>query len=179
MTGPVSIRHYLDVPRDAAVERGIDAVFFEASNTRSFADEAARRAFRERWLGRYLRCDPTFAYLALDGTGSVAGYLVGAIDDPARAERFRDIAYFESFRELTPRFPAHLHVNLAPDFRNRGIGTRLIEAFIADARAAGAPGVHVVTTAEAANVRFYERNGFQVAGRTGPESRLLFLARKI
>jgi GNAT superfamily N-acetyltransferase len=179
MTKDVRIARYPDVARAAELSAALDEIFFQSSNTRSFANDAARDAFRERWLGRYLRHDPQFAYLALTASGQLAGYLVGSIDDPARSSRFADIGYFAHFRELTRRYPAHLHVNIATIFRNKGIGRRLIAAFIADARAAGAPGVHVVTSAGAKNVRFYNRNGFAEAGRLGTENALVFLARSI
>ncbi len=77
-------------------------------------------------------------------------------------------------------YPAHLHVNLAPQFRNRGIGAVLIEAFAADALRAGAKGMHVVTSADARNVRFYERVGFRERARTSVNgSELVFLGRSL
>ena len=77
-------------------------------------------------------------------------------------------------------YPAHLHVNLAPQFRNRGIGAMLIEAFAADAHRAGAKGMHVVTSADARNVRFYERVGFRERARTSVNgSELVFLGRSL
>ena len=179
MTAAVTIRRYLDVAPSAKLNYEIDAIFFEASNTKSFDSDAARFAFRERWLGRYLRRDPQFAYLALAASGVVIGYLIGSVDDPALGSRFADIGYFATFRELTKVFPAHLHVNLAPAFRNKGIGGRLIEAFVADAKGAGAPGVHVVTSADAENVRFYNRNGFFELGRARNSDAIVFLGRVI
>ncbi|MEI9900288.1 MAG: GNAT family N-acetyltransferase [Hyphomicrobium sp.] len=77
-------------------------------------------------------------------------------------------------------YPAHLHINLAPAYRSRGIGGELIEAFIADAARAGARGAHVVTSAEARNVRFYERVGFAPRAYTMSNgSRLVLLGRRI
>jgi GNAT superfamily N-acetyltransferase len=177
MADDVTISRYLDVAQSASLSAALDAIFFEASNTQSFADDAARAAFRERWLGRYLDHDARYAYLALAASGRVAGYLVGTVDDPVLTSRFADIAYFSAFPELTKRYPAHLHVNLAPAFRNLGIGGRLIERFVADAKRAGVPGVHVVTSAHSANVRFYNRNGFAEAGRIEASEALVFLAR--
>jgi len=179
MTTAVTIRRYLDVAQSPKLNEEIDAIFFQASNTKSFVGDAARSAFRERWLGRYLRHDPQYAYLAFAASGHVMGYLVGSLDDPAMTNRFADIGYFSTFRELTKEFPAHLHVNLAPAFRNKGIGGRLIDAFISDAKASGAPGVHVVTSANAENVRFYNRNGFVERGRTGNSDAIVFLGRVI
>ena len=179
MAEDVTIVRYVETAQTSELTAALDAIFFEASNTRSFSNEDDRQAFRERWLGRYLRDDPQFAYVALTTTGELVGYIVGSVDDPARSPRLGDIPYFAAFRELTCRYPAHLHVNLASASRNRGIGGRLIETFTADAKAAGASGVHVVTSAGAANVRFYNRNGFVELGRAGNDKPLVFLARAI
>ena len=55
MIAAVTIHRYLDVTPSSKLSDQIDAIFFEASNTKSFESDAARAVFRERWLGRYLR----------------------------------------------------------------------------------------------------------------------------
>ena len=142
----------------------IDGIFLETS-VRPPTPGPEREAFRERWLGRFMRGGTDVVLLALAGEDTVAGYLVGAGADPAPQERFADIGYYRAhFADLTRHFPAHLHVNLAQPFRNRGIGARLIEAFAEAARQAGARGMHVVTGRGMRNVRFYERCGFVERG---------------
>ncbi len=178
MSEPSTVLRYSDVVSTPKLQGEIDAIFFESSNTKSFESETARTAFRERWLGRYLKHDPRYAYLAFAGS-DVVGYLVGAVDDPALAARFFDIEYFAALGELTKQFPAHLHVNIASAFRNQGIGGRLVDRFVADAKAAGAPGGHVVTSAGAPNVSFYNRNGFSEIARAGKGGRLVFLGRRL
>ena len=180
MIDAIRLVRFSDLAHTAELAAGIDAVFFEASNTKTFASDAERAAFRDRWLGRYLAHDAAFARLALDSSGNVAGYVVGAIDDPALAPRFADIGYFKSFAELTRRFPAHLHVNVAPAHRGRGLGARLVGHFCDDARVAGAKGVHVVTSRDARNVGFYRGIGFteQAAAGEGAAS-VVFLARPL
>lgn len=143
----------------------IERIFFDASTTRDFPDGWARAAFRERWLGRYLEHDLEHAFVALTASGEAAGYLVGALDDPAKAGRFADIGYFSVIAPLTSRYPAHLHINLAPEWRSRGIGTHLIETFKAHAAERGSQGLHVVTGFGVRNVGFYLRNGFREAAR--------------
>ncbi|MDH4982678.1 GNAT family N-acetyltransferase [Hyphomicrobium sp. D-2] len=160
-----------EIPHREQLHEELDAIFFEASGTKSFADDEARVQFRDRWFGRYLREYPQWAYLAITGDGEIAGYLVGAIDEPTS---------FDDFRAAAERFPAHLHVNLAPQFRSRGVGALLIEAFAAAAAQAGAPGMHVVTSSDARNVRFYRRTGFSPQAttlRNGHE--LVFLGRPL
>ena len=174
------IRRWTEVSDKERLIPAIDAVFFEASATKSFASGAEREAFRERWLGRYLADEPRWAYLAIGSDGAVAGYLVGSLEDPARGGRHADVGYFKDFAPLTLEYPAHLHVNLAPCYRNRGIGARLIEAFAADAARAGAGGMHVVTGAGMRNVKFYERNGFRELSRASAGAReVVFLARRL
>jgi GNAT superfamily N-acetyltransferase len=158
----------------------VEAIFFEASG-RSFAPGPEREAFRERWLGRYLHGGGDVALLALDRSGKVAGYVIGALTDPATQDRFADIPYFRGdFREQCRRFPAHLHINLGPAFRSLGLGARLIDAFAARAAAAGAPGLHVVTGSAMRNVRFYRRCGFAQEGEALFNGRkVVFLARAL
>lgn len=168
----------------------VEAIFYEASATRSFASDDEQRAFQERWLGRYLAHDARWFYVALAGPPGgtdgalegypVAGYLAGSLDDPAATARFSDIGYFRELAAATARYPAHLHINLAPQFRNRGWGERLIAAFAADARAAGAPGLHVVTGRGVRNVRFYTACGFaEVASVVWRDRELVMLGRML
>ena len=161
----VRIRRWAGLTDRQNLVPAIDEIFFESSATRSFADDATRAAFRERWLGRYLAQDPQWTYVAVASDGALAGYLVGAVDDPGTAPRFADIGFANTFAPQTAIYPAHLHVNLAPQFRNRGIGGALIAAFAADAARAGAPGMHVVTGAASRNVGFYAKNGFREVAR--------------
>lgn len=167
----VAVRRWTDIDRSASLVEQLDAIFFEASNTKAFASEETRAAFRERWFSRYLTQHPQWAFVALTADGSVAGYLVGALDEASG---------FDDFAEAAREFPAHLHVNLAPAYRSRGIGAALIDAFAADAARAGAKGMHIVTSADARNVRFYERAGFSERARTSVNGRgLVFLGRNL
>lgn len=157
--GSISIVPYptgSDPVRDGAVDR----IFFAASGTQSFQSDAARAAFRERWLGRYLDRYGEHAVLALDGNSVPIGYLVGALEDPAQNALWSDIGYFDRLADLTAAYPAHLHINIDAGCRGRGIGAALIGAFVTHAATRGATGVHVVTGAQARNVGFYASNGF-------------------
>jgi GNAT superfamily N-acetyltransferase len=158
----------------------VEAIFFEASG-RTLAPGPEREAFRERWLGRYLLGGGDIVLLALEGSDRVAGYLVGALENPAEQPRFADIGYLRTdFAELCRRFPAHLHINLAPAFRGRGIGARLIETFAVRAATADATGVHVVTGEGMRNVGFYLRRGFLQRARAHWNGHMVvFLAREL
>jgi GNAT superfamily N-acetyltransferase len=183
MTGVTAVERLVDLEGagadGAALVAGIDAVFAETTR-RTFADAQSRAAFRELWLGQYLLRDRDLVFVARDMTGAVAGYLVGALEDPARSDRYPGLGYFRDFAAVTPAYPAHLHINLTAAARGQGTGARLIEAFVAAARQRGSPGVHVVTGAAERNVGFYLRNGFHERARADWNGRpLLLLAREI
>ena len=157
--GDIVIRRWSEIADKARLVPALDEIFFESSPTKTFADEDARTAFRQRWLGRYLESDPQAVYLAMDGE-QVAGYLAGRFQDAEPTRAGEDIARFDDAAAIAADYPAHLHINLAPGYRNRGIGAQLIAAFAADVARAGLGGIHVVTGAASRNVRFYARNGF-------------------
>jgi GNAT superfamily N-acetyltransferase len=117
--------------------------------------------------------------VALDGEGSLVGYIVGSTHDPARSPLFGDIGYFQALAEWTKDFPAQLHVNLLPGWRGFGLGSRLIQTLVNDMARASVPGVHVVTGRAMRNVRYYEANGFaEVAGTTWNGKSLVMLGRR-
>jgi GNAT superfamily N-acetyltransferase len=155
----VKLVRWVEQRNGAALIAGIDTIFFAAA-ARTFASARDRDSFRERWLGRYLVHFPEHVTLALDRYGDVVGYIVGAHTDPAEHRLFADISYFQDFAPVTKLFPAHLHINIAHEYRGFGIGRGLIELFCDAARAARLSGVHVVTGKAARNVAFYERAGF-------------------
>jgi len=175
----VTVRCYAELEDRAAAEPGLDAIFFEASATRSFPDEATRLDFRDRWLGRYLNRFPHEAFLAFAPGGQVAGYIIGCLEDPISNPIFQDITYFGLFSQPTRRYPAHLHINLAPKYRGFGIGQTLVETFAAHASAHGVGGMHAVTGDGSRNNSFYERCGFQrLAEAEVSGKRLVFFARQ-
>ncbi|HEU0058619.1 MAG TPA: GNAT family N-acetyltransferase [Hyphomicrobiaceae bacterium] len=144
-------------------QQQVESIFFEASG-RSFAPGRDRDWFRYRWLGRYLDAPGDPVLVAIVGE-TVAGYLVGCLHNPAEQPRFCDLDYYcAHFAAHCRRFPAHLHINLAPAYRSRGIGRELIDTFAGLAAAAGGTGVHVVTGKGMRNNRFYERCGFEPIG---------------
>jgi GNAT superfamily N-acetyltransferase len=64
-----------------------------------------------------------------------------------------------SVRRRLPRdFPAHLHMNVDAGFRRAGVGTRLVEYFVADLRQRQVSGVHLFCGGKP--VPFYKRMGF-------------------
>ena len=60
-------------------------------------------------------------------------------------------------------YPAHLHINLAVDWRGRGLGRGLMEAYLEQLRQLGVPGVYLDTSSENATACIlYEKMGFRI-----------------
>ncbi len=158
------IVRYSELADPDHMQQSLDAIFFEASHTKAFESVQLRDAFRRRWMGRYLEARPELAHVLFVGgriaPETLAGYVIGAHEDPALSDRYDDIGYFHLLNDVTRHYPAHLHINLRKDVRGMGLGSTLLECFVADVAAAGLAGVHIVTGAGLRNVRFYKSNGF-------------------
>ena len=176
------IRVYADLAAPEPFRRQIEEILLASANPRRVADAPARAAFLARWLAPYLEAYPEHLLLALDAQREteVLGVLNGCLDS-AGAVVFRDLhPHYRLFADLYGEFPAHLHVNCHPGHRGRGVGSRLVQAFVARCRAAGLPGVHLVTAPGARNVAFYRRNGFTEAVERAEAGRsYLFLGQRL
>jgi ribosomal protein S18 acetylase RimI-like enzyme len=156
-----------DYPDWRALLPQAEEIFFSSCAVKSFTSDAHRARFRERWFGRYLDRYPENFLVALDEEKkNVIGYLAGCLIDPRKDPLFADLTYYEAFGALCDTYPAHLHINVAEQARSKGVGAALIEAFAAQVKRAGLPGLHLVTDEGNRNVRFYERNGFKILATT-------------
>jgi ribosomal protein S18 acetylase RimI-like enzyme len=63
--------------------------------------------------------------------------------------------------EIVEPYPSHLHINLLPHLRGRGIGRRLMARWLATVRDMGSRGAHLaVAPANRRAIRFYRACGF-------------------
>lgn len=109
------------------------------------ADTAAFiRAFRQEWL-------PQVTYPALTAPPSTPSEeMVDLLHNPERMTRPELASY-----------PAHLHINLLPEYQHKGLGRELINTFVSALREAGVPALHLSMWAANVDARaFYNRVGF-------------------
>ena len=136
----------------------------------------------------YVEFEPQLAFV-LDEGGQAVGYVLGTSDTPAFVEWFRREwlpplsrryplpngrpttptecmigLLHEPRRMLVPEaaaYPAHLHIDLLPEFQGAGNGRALMTTFLAALAGAGVAAVHLGMASTNTRARaFYDRLGF-------------------
>ncbi|GAA1658249.1 GNAT family N-acetyltransferase [Actinoplanes couchii] len=162
----------------------LDAVYDICART-SGADNPTR-LIGDLWAAPYAVAEPEHAYVIDDGSGQAVGYIVGTSHTPAfvrwwkatwlpevesrhsagaTPDEFSLMLLRNPERMLVPEldgYPAHLHMDLLPQWQRKGLGRELMTTFLNGLRAAGVPGVHLgaATDNEGAQA-FYLRLGFE------------------
>ncbi|MDQ0753806.1 ribosomal protein S18 acetylase RimI-like enzyme [Streptomyces africanus] len=137
----------------------------------------------------YVHLEPDLAFVLDDGHGQAVGYILGTAGTARFAEAFRNrwlplvagrypepphpprtpdetIARLlhHPERMVAPElaaYPAHLHIDLLPEWQGRGHGRRLMRTFLATLQDRGVPAVHLaMATANTRARAFYDRMGF-------------------
>lgn len=150
-----------------------------------------RKMIGHIYSASYVTLSPEISFVVEDSDG-VAGYIVGAYDTAAfenrlesewwpalrarypepqgdpdswNADQRRSFTIHHPPRAFTPRaaeFPAHLHMNMLPRLQGQGLGTRLLDHWIALARQAGVSGVHLgASEGNISGQRFWASRGFE------------------
>lgn len=157
----------------------LEEIFFEASSVKTFRDQEHRSAFFTRWLGVYLEHYPEQVYLACDGlSGDLLGYLCYHTSSPLPAPYAHPGT--ETFLDLYDDYPAHLHINCHHRSRGLGVGRFLVERLCENLAERDVPGVHLLTSPDQDNVRFYQKCGFdQVEDREFKGMMLRWMGKKL
>lgn len=151
----------------------------------------------------YALHSPECCLVAEDNCG-VAGYIVGALDTRAFDTRLeaewwpllrralpappRDAGMtadalmlrlihrpFHAPDHVAQSHPSHLHINLLPRGQGKGMGKRMLDAWLDVMRTLGSAGVHLATgTANARAERFYRRYGFRELERGGRDGSIIW-----
>ncbi len=60
------------------------------------------------------------------------------------------------------RYPAHLHIDILPEYQNQGYGSVLINTLLRELKSRGIKGVMLIASADNKGaIRFYERHSFE------------------
>lgn len=186
MTSRAVIRPYAPADRaalyDICVRTG-----HEGGDARHLYPEAPA-LLPDIFAGPYAELEPELAFVADDG-GRAVGYVVGTADTAVFVKRFREEwlpaagarhpapqgepgtpaevmagLLHRPERMIVPElagYPAHLHIDLLPDYQRRGYGRELMRALLAALARQGVGAVHLgMVTVNTPARAFYDRVGF-------------------
>jgi ribosomal protein S18 acetylase RimI-like enzyme len=111
----------------------------------------AGKTFAHHAFGRRLILKP--------GTAGVMWRMVGDGIVDSLKHRLPATTYYDE------RWPAHLHIDLMPVCRHKGVGESLVKGWFETLRQANVPGCHLQTMAENTRaISFFEKMGFAKSG---------------
>lgn len=127
----------------------------------------------------YIECEPDNVFVAVDDSDAVVGYILCSSDFNYFRRCFTEeyiptmrclgmkrtlIAEGEMFAHYLYRkkYPAHLHIDILPEYQKMGLGTALTNALFGHLREKGCPGIHLICdTGNEAGTAFYNKYGFR------------------
>ncbi|WP_406840300.1 GNAT family N-acetyltransferase [Streptomyces sp. AHU1] len=191
-----AIRAYRPADRAAVADVCVSTADLGGDSRALYPDEELMPTL---FAAPYCHLEPGLAFVLDDGSGRAVGYVVGTGDTAEFVERFRDtwiprVAHRYPAPTTPPRtpseemvellhapermilpeldgYPAHLHIDLLPDFQRRGHGRALMNTFLTALHDRGVPAVHLgMVTANRPARAFYDRLGFHEipVGDPGP-----------
>ncbi|MGN9815510.1 GNAT family N-acetyltransferase [Streptomyces sp. SD11] len=181
-----SIRPYRPADRAAVADICVRTALDGGDSRARYPDEELMPSI---FAAPYCHLEPELAFVLDDGSGRAVGYVLGTADTEQFVKNFRAtwlprvagrypeptaeprtpseemiILLHTPERMILPElraYPAHLHIDLLPDWQRRGFGRGLMDTFLTALDDRGVPAVHLgMVTANAAARAFYDRLGF-------------------
>ncbi len=125
----------------------------------------------------YIECEPQNCFVAVNNNDRPIGYVISAVNFDAFAARFypeypqrilqNKRLYASAMhsadleQKYKNKFPAHLHINILPEYQRKGIGSALLDHLTSHFRSRGVSGVMLSASEQNFNGQsFYRKYGF-------------------
>lgn len=154
------------------------------------ADEKGQHFLLTTYCDYYIETEPHNCFVFADEADETVGYILCAEDFKSfrevflrdfrtriapedKAERDWAAASIVLHEKFSEKYPAHLHIDLLPDYQGKGIGTQLMHTLLDHLKNKGCTGVMLtVWKFNEGGIRFYDRYGFDRIGEN--ESNIAF-----
>lgn len=166
------IREYKQCDAEA-IKNICIAVGNEQFKTNKLLQKACTRVFVEYYINE----EPENCFVAVDSEDRPVGYILSTADFDKWVTLFRK-KYLRGLNPLTKmlgegsikgleaharEYPAHLHIDILPDYQGCGIGRTLLEALTTCLRQKGIEGIQLNVAADNSGaISYYEKMGFNL-----------------
>ena len=133
----------------------------------------------------YIHEEPDNCFVIADDHNQTVGYLLCAADFQKWEQIFRQKyiskssnpittvmaeATIHALKPFSTAYPAHLHMNLLPEYRGMHLGTRLMDTLKRHLRTLATPGLMLDVAKDNLTAQaFYQKNGFHILSRSDQE----------
>jgi len=135
----------------------------------------------------YVTHEPEWCFVAVNDADKAVGYILCAPDFGRYVKIMRE-EYVPKTRSLSPEhadaiektfikykeylalYPAHLHIDILPEYQGRGLGVQLMSSLLRKLRDSDINGVFLTTGVQKEHAhKFFEKNGFKKIDSLGKD----------
>ena len=142
-------------------------------------DEAVGEVISRMYSTYYIRECADTCFVLADDEDRAVGYILCEPDYKRYSRVFRETDVPEikrlnkkdgllstflpiPYRFFGKKYPAHLHIDILPEYQNQGYGSVLLKALLGELQSRGIKGVMLIASADNTGaIRFYERHSFK------------------
>ncbi|HZJ78249.1 MAG TPA: GNAT family N-acetyltransferase [Clostridia bacterium] len=144
--------------------------------------EVQRQSLLNTYCNYYAECEPQNCFVAADDNDNAIGYIFCA-EDYARYEKKFSEKYIPIIKKISKLkamvarstmlinrkyagyFPAHMHIDILPEYQRMGLGTQLVDTLVEHLKEKNVRGLMLVVSAKnTTGMNFYAKYGFRKIG---------------
>ena len=167
---------YLIKKYEEAYKEGVEDVCVAASSRAKGKDSEWGRVILHLFCRYYIEEEPNHCFIAVDEYDKVIGYVICASDYDTWKSNFKE-KYLDTRNEIeivkfgemsiqglknySKEYPAHLHINVHPNYQRLGIGNELIKVLLSKLKEEKVNGLMLdVSATNEKGINFYRKCGF-------------------
>ncbi len=141
--------------------------------------EVQRQALLNTYCNYYVECEPYNCFVAVDDDDKAVGYILCAenygryenkffqkyIPAIKKSGKFKVIVAKASafiHKRYAGYYPAHMHIDILPEYQRQGLGTQLVDALVAHLKEKKIRGLMLAVSGKnEKGMNFYQKYGFK------------------